>query len=92
MLSFLILINAVITLYIWILIAAAVFSWLAAFDVLNRSAPAVQLIGQALWRLTNPLLEPLRRVLPDLGGLDISPLVLILLLFFLRNLMWEMFA
>jgi len=83
------LVNTLITIYIWLLIAQAVLSWLVAFGVVNRYNRAVATIGDFLWRITEPLLRPIRRVLPDLGGLDISPVILILLLWFARDLMFE---
>jgi YggT family protein len=86
------LISTVITIYIWLLIAQAVLSWLLAFGVINRYNRAVTSIGDFLWRITEPLLRPIRSVLPDLGGIDISPVILILLLYFLRDLMFEYLA
>jgi YggT family protein len=92
MYAFLKLVDTVITIYIWLLIAQAVLSWLLAFGVVNRYNRAVATIGDFLWRITDPLLRPIRRFLPDLGGIDISPVVLILLLYFVRNLMFEYLA
>jgi YggT family protein len=89
MYAFLHLVSTVISIYIWLLIAQAVLSWLVAFGIVNRYNRAVATIGDFLWRVTEPLLRPIRRVLPDLGGIDISPVVLILLLWFLRDLMFE---
>jgi YggT family protein len=89
MYTFLHLVHTVISIYIWLLIAQAVLSWLVAFGVVNRHNRAVATIGDFLWRITEPLLRPIRRVLPDLGGIDISPVVLILLLWFLDGLMFE---
>ena len=86
------LISTVITIYIWLLIAPAVLSWLLAFGVVNRYNRAVTSIGDFLWRITDPLLRPIRSVLPDLGGIDVSPVILILLLYFLRDLMFEYLA
>jgi YggT family protein len=86
------LISTVITIYIWLLIAQAVLSWLLAFGVVNRYNRAVTSIGDFLWRITDPLLRPIRSVLPNLGGIDISPIILILLLYFLRDLMFEYLA
>ncbi len=86
------LVSTVISIYIWLLIAQAVLSWLVAFGVVNRHNRAVAMIGDFLWRITEPLLRPIRRVLPDLGGIDVSPVVLILVLYFIRNLMFEYFA
>jgi YggT family protein len=85
---FLWLIDTVITLYIWILIAAAVLSWLIAFNVVNTRNPVVASIGDFLYRITEPALRPIRSVLPNLGGIDISPVILILGLLFLRNLIF----
>jgi YggT family protein len=91
MYSLLNLISTVIQLYIWVLIASAVLSWLIAFNVVNTGNQAVGMIADVLWRLTEPALRPIRRVLPTFGGLDLSPVVLILLLIFLRNLLFELF-
>ncbi|HEY1431377.1 MAG TPA: YggT family protein [Stellaceae bacterium] len=89
MYAFLQLVSTVISIYIWLLIAQAVLSWLVAFGIVNRYNRVVATIGDFLWRVTEPLLRPIRRVLPDLGGIDISPVILILLLWFLRDLMFE---
>ena len=75
---FLWLILTIINIYFWIILAMVILSWLVAFNVVNRSNPFVRQIGQALERLTEPLLRPIRRVLPDLGGIDISPIVLLI--------------
>jgi YggT family protein len=75
---FLWLILTIINIYFWIILAMVVLSWLVAFNVVNRSNPFVRQIGQALERLTEPLLRPIRRVLPDLGGIDLSPIVLLI--------------
>ena len=92
MYAFLNLVSTVISIYIWLLIAQAVLSWLVAFGIVNRYNRVVATIGDFLWRVTEPLLRPIRRVLPDLGGIDISPVILILLLYFLRDLMFEYLA
>ena len=86
------LIDTIIQLYIYVLIASAVLSWLIAFNVVNTHNRFVAMIAEALWRLTEPVLAPIRRILPNLGGLDLSPVVLILLLIFLRNLLFELFV
>ena len=83
------LVDVVIQIYIWVLIASAILSWLVAFDVVNRRSPVVSKIGLFLYRVTEPVLRPIRRVLPLIAGVDLSPLVLILLLWFLRNLLFE---
>jgi YggT family protein len=92
MYAFLTLVSTVISIYVWLLIAQAVLSWLVAFGIVNRYNRVVATIGDFLWRITEPLLRPIRRVIPDLGGIDISPVILILLLWFVRNLLFEYFA
>ena len=72
-------------LYIWLLIAAAVLSWLVAFNVVNTRNQVVRMIGDMLYRLTEPLLRPIRQMLPNLGGIDVSPVILILIILFLEN-------
>jgi YggT family protein len=78
-------ISSLITLYIYIIIAGAVMSWLIAFNVINPYNQFVRSIWQALIALTEPLLRPIRRWMPDLGGIDISPVVLILLCAFVQS-------
>lgn len=92
MYSLLSLISTIIQIYIWLLIASAILSWLVAFNVINTSNRVIYMIGDFLYRVTEPVLRPIRSVLPNLGGIDISPVVLILLLYFLQNLLWEVFA
>jgi YggT family protein len=75
----------VIDLYIWIVIGSAVLSWLVAFNVVNTNNRVVVMIGDTLYRLTEPALRPIRNILPNLGGIDISPVILILLLLFVRD-------
>jgi YggT family protein len=75
----------VIDLYIWVIIASAVLSWLIAFGVVNTSNRFVYLLADGLYRMTEPALRPLRRFIPDLGGIDITPVVLILILLFIKN-------
>ncbi len=80
------LVDTLIDIYIWILIAQAILSWLLAFGVVNRYNRAVAVIGDFLYRVTEPALRPIRALLPNFGGIDISPVILILLLMFLRKL------
>ena len=87
--SLFLLIDTILGLYVWILIASAVLSWLVAFNVVNTRNRAVYVIGDFLYRVTEPLLAPIRRILPNLGGLDLSPIIVILIIFFIRNLMRE---
>jgi YggT family protein len=86
------LLDTVITLYVYILIASAILSWLVAFNVVNSRNPVVHQIGEFLYRITEPVLRPIRNILPNLGGIDVSPIILILGLFFLRNLLFEFFG
>ena len=90
--SLLILFDNVISLYIWILIINAIISWLVAFNILNTSNRFVYSILDVSYKLTDPPLNYIRRFIPNLGSIDISPIVLILGLMFLRNLIFEMFA
>ena len=71
--------------YWWIVIASAVFSWLYAFNVINSRNQFVDMISNFLYRATEPALRPIRRFLPDLGGIDISPIILLLAIFFVRQ-------
>jgi YggT family protein len=75
----------VIDLYIWVVIIGAVLSWLIAFNVLNTHNRFVYQIVDMLYRVTEPALRPIRRVIPNLGGIDISPVILILFLIFIRD-------
>ncbi len=80
------LIVTIIDIYVYVLIAAVVISWLIAFNIVNRQNNVVRQINYALYRLTEPVLGPIRRLLPDLGGLDISPIIVIIILYFIRYL------
>jgi YggT family protein len=73
-----------IDLYIWAVIISAVLSWLMHFGVVNTRNQFVAMIGEFLWRLTEPALRPIRRYIPKFGGVDISPVVLILVLLFVQ--------
>jgi YggT family protein len=72
-------------LYMYLLIAAAVLSWLIAFNVVNTRNQAVAMIADFLYRITEPALRPIRSILPNLGGIDVSPIILILIIIFLRD-------
>jgi YggT family protein len=76
----------VLHIYIWLLIAAAVLSWLVAFNVVNTRNQFVAMVGDFLYRITEPLLAPIRRVMPNLGGIDISPVILILIIFLIESI------
>ncbi|MBB6306330.1 YggT family protein [Xanthobacter tagetidis] len=75
----------ILQIYVWVLIAAAVLSWLVAFNVVNSHNGFVRSVGEFLYRVTEPVLAPIRNVLPSFGGIDLSPMVLILLIFFLQR-------
>ncbi|HEY5306796.1 MAG TPA: YggT family protein [Pseudolabrys sp.] len=75
----------ILQIYIWLLIASAVLSWLVAFNVVNTRNQVVAMVGDFLYRLTEPLLRPIRSMLPNLGGIDVSPVILILLILLLEN-------
>jgi YggT family protein len=80
------LLLTIIDLYWWVVIAMAIMSWLIAFDVVNSRSRAVYSLWNALNAITEPVLRPIRNILPSFGGLDISPVVLLLFLSFLRDL------
>ena len=75
----------ILDLYVWLLIASAILSWLIAFNVVNTRNQFVSAIAEFLFRITEPVLGPIRRALPSLGGLDISPIILILIIMFLQR-------
>lgn len=82
-------IDLALTLYTWVLIASAIFSWLYAFNVINSNNGFVSSLGMFFHNVTEPVLRPIRRLLPNLGGIDISPIIVLLIIFFLRSLMWN---
>lgn len=79
------LIDTLFSLYWWIILATVILSWLLAFNIVNAGNPYVRQVGLLLNRLTEPVLAPIRRILPDLGGLDISPIILLIALEFIRR-------
>ena len=90
--SIFILLDSVITIYLWIIIINAVLSWLVAFNVLNTQNRFVFSVLDVTYKLTDPALNKIRRFIPTFGSIDISPIILILGLMFLRNLVFEIFA
>jgi YggT family protein len=84
--SILTIILLILDIYIWLLIAAAVLSWLIAFNVVNTRNQFVAMVADFLYRITEPVLRPIRNVLPSLGGIDISPVVLILIIILLKDI------
>jgi YggT family protein len=81
-----------LNLYVWLVIAAAILSWLIAFGVINTYNRFVYLVNDFLYRVTDPALRPLRRFLPNLGGIDISPVVLILIIYFIQMVLERVYV
>jgi len=90
--SIFVLLDSVITIYIWIVIINAILSWLVAFNILNTQNRFVFSVLDTTHKLTDPALNKIRRFLPTFGSIDLSPVVLILFLMFIRNLVFEIFA
>ena len=90
--SIFILLDSVITIYLWVIIVNALLSWLVAFNILNTQNRFVFSILNATYKLTDPALNKIRKFIPTFGSIDISPIILILGLMFLRNLVFEIFA
>ena len=90
--SIFILLDSIITIYLWIIIVNAVLSWLVAFNILNTQNRFVFSVLEATYKMTDPALNKIRRFIPTFGSIDISPVILILLLMFLRNIIFEIFA
>ena len=90
--SIFILLDSMITIYLWIIIINAILSWLVAFNVLNTQNRFVFSILDTTYKLTDPVLNKIRRFIPMFGSIDISPVILILILMFLRNIIFEIFA
>ena len=90
--SIFILLDTIITIYLWVIIINAILSWLVAFNVLNTQNRFVFSVLDATHKMTDPALNRIRRFLPTFGSIDASPIVLILLLMFLRNIIFEIFA
>ncbi len=81
------LIDTVLGIYITLVLAQVVLSWLVSFNVVNTSNRFVYIVGDLLYRVTEPALRPIRRLLPNFGGIDLSPIVLLLGLYFIRVLL-----
>ena len=90
--SIFILFDTIITIYLWIIIINAILSWLVAFNILNTQNRFVFSVLDTTYKLTDPALNKIRRFLPSFGSVDLSPVVLILFLMFIRNLVFEIFA
>jgi YggT family protein len=87
MIEFLNFISMLLTLYVYILIASAIMSWLIAFNVVNPRNDFVRIVGEFLYRITEPVLRPIRNLLPNLGGIDVSPVILILIIVFIQSVL-----
>ena len=92
MISIFILLDSIITIYLWIIIINAILSWLVAFNILNTQNRFVFAVLDATYKMTDPVLNKIRKFIPTFGSIDISPVILILLLMFLRNIIFEIFA
>jgi YggT family protein len=78
-------ISYLLTIYVYIVIAMAILSWLIAFNVVNTRNPVVHMIAELLYRLTEPALRPIRNMLPNMGGIDVSPIILFLIILFIQS-------
>jgi YggT family protein len=87
LLSLFTILDFLLQVMMWIIVAQAILSWLVAFNVINTHNQFVRSLLHALDRMTSPLYRPIRRILPDFGGLDFSPMVLLLLIYVLRILL-----
>ncbi len=85
-------ISLLLTLYIYVIIAYAVMSWLIAFNVMNTRSPFVRSLLDVLYRITEPALAPIRRFLPNLGGIDVSPIILWLIIIFIQSVILPFIA
>lgn len=85
MLRLLLFINELLNIYLFLLFVTAILSWLVAFNVVNTRHPVVSIIGDFLYRITEPVLKPIRRYVPNVGGLDMSFLVLIVIIWFIQQ-------
>ena len=90
--SIFVLLDSIITIYLWIIITNAILSWLVAFNILNTQNRFVFSILDTTYKMTDPALNKIRRYIPTFGSIDISPVILILFLMFLRNIIFEIFA
>ncbi|WP_375676330.1 MULTISPECIES: YggT family protein [unclassified Bartonella] len=85
-------IDLIFEIYIDILIASVIFSWLYVFNIINSRNRFVVLVGSFLDHLTNPVLSRIRKILPNLGTIDISPIVVFIIIYFIRTFMWRVYA
>ena len=90
--SIFVLLDSIITIYLWIIIINAILSWLVAFNILNTQNRFVFSVLDATYKMTDPALNKIRSFIPTFGSIDLSPVILILILMFLRNIIFEIFA
>ena len=83
------LIDAILDLYSWVIIIAVILSWLSSLNIINNSNQIVRMFQETAWRLTDPVFRRIRSFLPNFGGLYISPIIALLLIYFLRSLLRE---
>lgn len=84
------LLGTLLNIYLWIVIISVIMSWLLQFGIIDRHNPFVRQVYEALYRLTEPALGPIRNMLPDLGGIDISPVILIVIIYTLQELLRQL--
>ena len=87
--SIFLLIDAILDLYSWVIIITVVLSWLSSLNIINNSNQFVRMLYEASWRITEPVLSRIRSFLPSFGSLDISPIIALLMIYFLRSLLRE---
>lgn len=80
-------VDLILSLFVWLLIASAIMSWLFAFGVVNTRNQFVRMLAEFLYRITEPVLRPIRGLIPTVGGIDLSPIVVIIAIFFVRTLL-----
>jgi YggT family protein len=80
-------VDLILSLFVWLLIASAIMSWLFAFGVVNTRNQFVRMLAEFLYRITEPVLRPIRGLIPTVGGIDLSPIVVIIAIFFIRTLL-----
>ncbi len=86
------LLDTIISIYVFVVIISVVLTWLVQFNVINTSNQLVYMVGDFLYRITEPVLRRIRSVMPSIGGIDLSPLILLLVLVFVRSLLPELFG
>lgn len=83
-------VDVVLNMYVWVVVASVVLSWLTAFNVINSSNKAVYMVSDFVYRVTEPVLRPIRNVLPNFGTVDLSPIALILIIMFVQSFLHQL--